>query len=554
VELAAAADWDERPGLLESAWRYRRLLVLLVLGGLLLGLGLSLAQPKLYEGVAHVLLIPPGGDTGLDPSRYVLNQNELITSQTVLERAVRIAGDQVSLERLQDHLTTETATDRDLIVIRVLDRTPARAARLADAVARGYVQVVDEQARAEVDQLTAAQRRLSENLADVQRAQKARPGDVVLAAQRRAIQDQLTGVSTRLQAVETGTGATTGRVQLRETLRPSRQPVQPKTARNVAAGALVGLGLAIALAWWLNGRTESRVQDSEEVSRLLMLPLLARLPVPAARRRRGGVPRPVMLDDPETVEAEAFRFLRNSFSAAVRHTDARVVMVTSATEQEGKSIVTVNLALALARAGMRVALVELDLRRPVQRRLLELEEGPGFTEVALGRVRLERALHRLVLVNTERGGRQEHNGQGRESGFVEVLAAGARPRSVGEFVGNPSTAEVLERLKQRVDVMLIDAPPMLRVGDTLALVPMVDGLLVVTRMKVARRKSLLELRRLLDTVNVRLLGVVVNGVDPEDTYTGPYGLPSKPAQTVTRTVDSTEGRAGGSPRSTSGER
>src|SRR4029453_13843337 len=197
--------------------------------------------------------------------------------------------------------------------------------------------------------LSSIQRRLTETLTALDRQLRRRPDDTVLAAQRTATSDQLTEISTRLQALETGTAGTIGKVELRETLPQARQPSQPKTGRNLAAGALVGLGAGIALAWWLNGRAESRVEDSEEISRLLMLPLLARRPAPTGRRRRGARPRPVMLDDPETVEAEAFRFLRNSFSGAIRHSGASVVMVTSATEQEGKSMVGVNLALALAR-------------------------------------------------------------------------------------------------------------------------------------------------------------------------------------------------------------
>src|SRR4029453_1549765 len=69
VELAAS-DWDERPGLLESAWRYRRVRALVVRGGVRLGFALSLLQPLLYEGTARALLVPPSGDSGLDPGRY----------------------------------------------------------------------------------------------------------------------------------------------------------------------------------------------------------------------------------------------------------------------------------------------------------------------------------------------------------------------------------------------------------------------------------------------------------------------------------------------------
>src|SRR4029453_5552473 len=103
----------------------------------------SLLQPRLYEGTARVLLVPPSGDSGLDPGRYVLNQNELLTSQTVLGRAVRLAGSRTSVERLENHLKTETATDRDLVTITVTDSSASEASRLADAAPPSYEEGID---------------------------------------------------------------------------------------------------------------------------------------------------------------------------------------------------------------------------------------------------------------------------------------------------------------------------------------------------------------------------------------------------------------------------
>jgi Mrp family chromosome partitioning ATPase len=207
----------------------------------------------------------------------------------------------------------------------------------------------------------------------------------------------------------------------------------------------------------------------------------------------------------------------------MRANKASVVMVTSATEREGKSMVAANLALGLARAGGRIGLVDLDLRRPVQRRLLELPEGPGFSEVALGQVRLERALHRLVLVDSAWSGSrkppgvngsQGGNGNKDDVAYLEVLTAGLPPRSVGEMVRDETTRDLIDRLRERVDVLIIDAPPMLRVGDALSLAGMVDALLVVARMKEVRRNALIELRRILEATGTPVLGLVVNGGEP----------------------------------------
>jgi Mrp family chromosome partitioning ATPase/capsular polysaccharide biosynthesis protein len=550
VVEAGLTDLDEKPGLLESAWKYKMLLVALAVAGMVLGLGFSLLQPTRYEGSANVLLnLPVSASGGVEPGRFVLNQAELMTSQTVLERAVRLSSNRISVKNLRKRLTTESSADRDLVTVKVLDDTPAGARQLADNVTRAYEQVLAAQNRLEAAQLKRQEASLQAQLDKIEGRLKTRPDDLGLRASESAMLGELADLSRERAALETGGDSSRGGVRLREALPAPEQPAQPSTLRNLAAGLLSGLLIGVGLAWWFNGRSETRVTEVDEISSLLGLPILARLPIPSRRRSRG---QPVMLEGSETVEAEAFRFLRTSFVTSTRQHEAKVVMVTSATEQEGKSVVTANLALALARAGGRVAVVDLDLRRPAQRRLFDLPDGPGFVEVALGKTKLERALHRLVLVDSERSG--SHNrirgggngGEATTSAHVEILTAGTRPKGVGEFVGRAPTSDVIQQLLKRVDVVLIDAPPMLRVGDALSLIPLVDAVLVITRLRVAQRKSLAELRRLLEASSATTLGVVANGVSTEDTWTRPYGQPTRPEAAILRPTDERAGN--GAPR------
>ena len=102
-----------------------------------------------------------------------------------------------------------------------------------------------------------------------------------------------------------------------------------------------------------------------------------------------------MLDDPTGVQAETFRMLRTNLDFVTLDRDVRTIMVTSAVEQEGKSTTIANLAVALARAGQRVVLVDLDLRRPFLDKFFGLT-GPGITQVALGHASLENALARIT--------------------------------------------------------------------------------------------------------------------------------------------------------------
>jgi len=176
-------------------------------------------------------------------------------------------------------------------------------------------------------------------------------------------------------------------------------------------------------------------------------------------------------------------------------------------ESEGKSTTAANLAVTMARAGKRVALVDLDLRRPYLHRFFELGGRPGVTNVALGDASLEDALASIDLDEA--------------IGELHVLTTGPLPPDPGEFVGTHQLREILTRLREGFDAVVIDSPPLLRVGDAMRLTSYVDGLVVVTQLNLVRRRMLTELKHLLDAIPARKLGFVVAGAQREDG--GGYG-------------------------------
>jgi Mrp family chromosome partitioning ATPase len=261
----------------------------------------------------------------------------------------------------------------------------------------------------------------------------------------------------------------------------------------------------------------------------------------------------VMLDEPTGTQAETFRMLRTNLDFVSLDRDARTIMVTSAVEQEGKSTTIANLAIAMARAGQRVALVDLDLRRPYIDKFFDLQ-GPGVTQVALGHVPLDQALATIAISdpiqkrastsepahtaringgvsaegNGSGNGNGNHNGHGNGhakvvKGLLQVLPAGPIPPDPGEFVNTHALSEILAELRNRFDVVLIDAPPVLRVGDAMALSTKVDGVIVVARMKVVRRQMLTELSRQLAAMPTPVLGFVVTASGEEQGYGYGYG-------------------------------
>jgi Mrp family chromosome partitioning ATPase len=311
--------------------------------------------------------------------------------------------------------------------------------------------------------------------------------------------------------------------------------VQPRPVRNGILAAVLGLVLGIGLAF-LWEALDTRVRSADEVGERLGLPLLGRLAEPPRKLRTQN--QLAMLAEPEGVGAEAFRTLRTNLDFVALSGAPRTIMVTSAIQAEGKSTTVANLAIASARAGRHAVLVDLDLRRPYIDRFFAFDGRPGLTEVALGYAELDDAILSVAFGGSRAEARTRGvpaaarrnglpplngNGHGEVDGILDAISAGPIPPNGGDFIGSEPVGQILARLRERYDLVLIDAPPLLRVGDGIALSARVEAMIVVTRLNILRRPMLNELRRVLHTLPAERLGFVVTGANLDDGYTYGYG-------------------------------
>jgi succinoglycan biosynthesis transport protein ExoP len=292
--------------------------------------------------------------------------------------------------------------------------------------------------------------------------------------------------------------------------------------------AITGVGLA-----FLRDALDLRAHSAEEIGARLHLRLLGRLPRPPRALVRAN--RLVMLAEPESPHAEPFRMLRTSLDfltapgraerADRRSGDllrlppvgqgARRIMVTSAIEGEGKSTTVANLAVAFAQAGLRVLLVDLDFRKASLHRFFGLQATPGLTEVALDSVPLDEVVSYVDLNGNAPSDQRAGNSS---EGSLGIVPLGTLPPHAGDVAFTVGIEEALRRLASHVDLVLIDSPPLLRVGDTLALTSYVDGVLVVTNLRAIRPAMLDELRRVLADCPAEKLGFIMTGANLEAGY------------------------------------
>ena len=473
-----------------------------------IALVVSHQQQALYESTATVL-VNEQSQTGValdlnsqitsPPDRYAATQAALARVGTVAQLAVNAAG--VPGKTAGELLASSTVTANpaaDLLSFSVTDPVPAAAETLATAYAHAYTTY---RRGLDVQALTAA-------ITDVQR----RLATLSAAGQGSSpLFRQLTRNERDLEALQTVRSAGSSAIVVGPA--GSATQVQPKTVRNVALGVLIGIALGVALAF-LREALDTRVRSADEVRDRLGLPLLGHVPPPDPHLTGTGL---AALSEPAGADAEAFRMLRTSLDITRLQHGVASIVITSTTQGEGKSTTAANLAVTLARAGRHVILLDLDLRQPGVDRFFDLGGRPGLTSVAVGDATMADALN-VVDVHSD--------SMVADSGILEVVKVGTAPPDPGEFLSSRFVTDAVRALAKRCDVLLIDSPPMLAVGDAMAIATAADGVVIVTELNAIRRVTLAETRRILETCPAQKLGFIATGSDGAPGYSYGYGYRS----------------------------
>ncbi|HET8969127.1 MAG TPA: P-loop NTPase, partial [Gaiellaceae bacterium] len=453
-------------------------------------------------------------DTGAEPERYARTQAALARVPVVAALALERA-EVTSMEawQLLESSSVSPQESTDLLTFAVDNMDPDVAARLATAYASAFTAY---KLKMDTTSLSRARIELQDRLDELRRT-----GASDTDAYRQLLQ-KASDLRTLeiLQAPASVVRAATDASQ-----------VKPTPVRNAILGMALGLMIGLGAALFLNA-IDRRIRDAEEIERELQLPLLARLP---SSNRDGD--RLTILDRPPDEVSDAVGRLRTSFDFANAEVQAKVIMAASASAGEGKSTTLADLAIALARTGRQVVLIDLDLRRPSLTRLFHLPDGVGVTDVATGNADLASALNTISTAPLRlRTQAREAETSGRP---LHVMTAGRARVDPSGFVESAGLTELLDKLRQRAEIVLVDAPPILAAGDAMALTGKVDAIILVNRLGTLKRPTLAELARALRRSPAPILGFVATGAELGESYV-PYGVdtPRRLTSTSPTTPDS----------------
>lgn len=274
-------------------------------------------------------------------------------------------------------------------------------------------------------------------------------------------------------------------------------PVSPNIQLNLAVGIALSLLAGIAGGVLREG-LDTSVKTSEDVAEITGLAPMAVLPFDSSVKET-----PVIIDNSAGPLGEAFRVLRTNVRFANLDAQRQTLMVTSSLPDEGKTFVATNLAIALAKGGHSVLLLDADLRNPGVARLLGLENAVGLVTVMLGRSSLEQAI--------------QHHVSG-----VAFLGTGPQPPNPAEVLDTQVMRDLLAKLRGSYDFVIVDAPPLLPVADSTILLTEVDGALLLVRHGTTHREELRRAIGRVEAVGGKVLGTVLNRI-PGGGRAGSYG-------------------------------
>jgi capsular exopolysaccharide synthesis family protein len=323
---------------------------------------------------------------------------------------------------------------------------------------------------------------------------------VQAAAIAQAVADSLIKAVDTLEKPKLGGSSPVSLSIIKPAMAPT-SPSAPNTQLNLILGLMFGVASGLGLAV-LRTAIDTRIRAEADLRRVTEAPILG-----AIRFDQDAVKKPLLTQAvPQSPRAESFRQLRTNLQFANVSSKAKTVLVTSSLPGEGKSTTATNLAIALAQAGQSVCLVDADLRRPMVNEYLGLDRNAGLTTALVGAADVNDLL------------------QPWGDDDLYVLTSGLVPPNPSELLGSDAMRDLIDRLEQAFDVLVVDAPPLLPVTDAAVLAQHVGGVVVVVGMQSVRRHDLERSLSALSLVGADLLGVVLNRlpVKGADAYTYSY--------------------------------
>ncbi len=484
-----------------AAARWWRLILLGGLLGAIAAYALTSREQPIFR--AATLLMVGGSLEAVNPTtgqmqtseKLAYTYTEIAKTRPVLEATIAALGllDD-AFDRSFPKMTVSVLSSTQLMRITATDTSPARAAAVADELARQLI----ARGPGSDHSLQPYQTFVEAQLASLE-AQMQGVSDAIGAADRTGNAQETTRLQEsmrdfRTQYSETLALLPSADTNILQVIEPARVPTRPESPNIARSSVLAGLAgmIVVTLVVCVAAYVDDTIRSGEDIERECALPVLGEIvEFPAARE--DTTRQSLVSEDLLSPQAEGLRLLytnlRYSLPSSV---GARVYLLTSTSPQDGKSTIVANLGVVSALAGRPTIVVDADMRRPRQQEILGHHTSRGLSSLLIGEAEVDDVL------------------QATETDGLLLIPCGTVPPNPAELLGSARMTEILEMLAQRAEVIVVDSPPVLAAADASILASQVSGVILVAAYGRTKRRDALHATEAIARVQGKMLGVVLN--------------------------------------------
>lgn len=505
-------DFEERDSLenlldyLEILWHWMWLILLVAIIAGAAVYFLTFQQPRVYQSSTRATVNVLSNSQSYDAYTGTIAAQRLAEtySQTMITDALLQSVE----ERLGTPFTGSTSVSVDdyspVLQISVTDNDPQKAADIANAVVASFAdKIMDDQAaryndlrtslEEEIDAIDLELIAINQKLASIQNSGSESSSAIAnrsqLELERGQYQQTRSTLLTNLLQIKLAEVQTATTITQLDKAVPNPTPIQPRPWRSAALAAIIGIMITagiILLVVFL----EDEIRDPAEITRKWGVPVIGTI-----TKFPSGEDPLITNNKPRLPVSEAFRSIRTNLQFSGINTPLKSILITSASPTDGKSSIAANLATVIAQSEKSVILIDGDLRKPTQHKLLKVSNRIGLSDLFLRPNDKVTGVVRSTVVNN-----------------LSLITSGSLPPNPSELLSSPKMSEIMLMLNKHFDYVVMDSPPLLAVTDALVMAKNADGVILVIDPNVSKRGAIRQSIEQLQRAEIRLLGVVFNNI------------------------------------------
>lgn len=471
----------------------------------------TMFQPDVYVSKTTLVI----GTTILDPNPdsgqiYIAQQ----LAQIYADMAEREPIQQATMEALGiDWLPkyqSSAVPNAQIVEIAVTDTNPQRAQIIADELARQLIRqspaIGDTETGVRQEFIRVQLSNLQDQIQETEKSLEELYSSLIglnSASQIANIEKDIKDQTEKLNSLRESyasflANSQGGALNILSVVEPANLPTRAEgTSKFIIIGlaGLVGFSLGTGAAYLLDF-LDRTVKTTSDVERIFNLPVIGYISELSETSNRATH----VIKDPNSILAENFRLLRSNIEFFQISNPIKTILITSPSQANGKTTIATNLALSISQGEQDVVLVDADMRRPAIHRALDMSKEPGLSDIIRNRADIDEVVRTPV-----------------DGGGLKVITAGHIPPNITEVVGSKRIGTILGDLREKFEIIIVDAPPLI-IADAYNLASRVDGVILVMEPGQTAEEQARTIKEQLDRSKANLLGIVFNKISEQNAH------------------------------------